>query len=422
MKKGLVLAGGGTKGIYQVGCLRALHELEEDDYNDVLGVSVGSLNACMVVQNDIDGLEDMYDNLEANQIVNGFVPSDLSLQTVFSERSEFLPQLKYYVKNNGIDISPFYDMVHKYFDKDKLLNSDKNFYCVCATHKGHNGVLVDRKMMEKNGSDWLVASSSAYPAFPIKSIDGIDYVDGGYYDNLPIDYALRLGCEKIIAIDLNEDPQHPLFLDKSMIVYIHPRQELYNFLDFDKEKMKRAKILGYNDTMKTYGKYEGWKYTFYPFDLPLYFDEYYRGLLILETKIKNATSVNERLRSSQYISDQLMSKMYLSHLTTRQYLYGILDSILDIIGIDECKVYKMNDIKKLIVAYFADSIYEDFDYKLTDVSQKGLISKFIHAYFYPNHSLFSESTCLTLYPYEVALAYFVIIMMKHIGDEDEENS
>ena len=60
MKRTLVLSGGGTKGIYEFGVLQALKEIGEDHFDKVIGVSVGSLNAAMIVQNDLEKLENMY--------------------------------------------------------------------------------------------------------------------------------------------------------------------------------------------------------------------------------------------------------------------------------------------------------------------------------------------------------------------------
>jgi NTE family protein len=427
MKKALVLAGGGTRGIYQLGVLRALHELGEDDFNMVFGVSVGALNAAMIVQGDLDRMAHMYDHLEASQIVKGFVPNDMSLGNLISERQEFVPAFKYWINNGGVDISPFYQTVHNFYAPKKFFASKTDFFCVTATAKNHSGVLVTKDMMKEHGEDWLVASASAYPAFPVKVIDGVEYVDGGYYDNFPVDYALQQGAEDIIGIDLGPDPIHPLYLEKDHIYYIHPREEMYNFLTFDQAQMQKAKILGYNDTLKTYGKLEGWKYTFIPFEYPSYFDEYYRGLLLLETKIKMATSINERFRSQQVVTDILKGRMYLSHLSVREYLYGILDALLELAGADDTKIYTLDEARKIILASFAQCAYEDYAYKpdriidlapyIKSLDQKGIIEKIIHANLYPNHRLFSDETLMTLHPFEVALADFVTITMKHLPEE-----
>ena len=40
-----------------------------------------------------------------------------------------------------------------------------------------------------------------------------------------------------------------------------------------------------------------------------------------------------------------------------------------------------------------------------------------HANLYPEHRLFSDETMMTLHPFEVALADFVTIMMKHLPED-----
>ena len=427
MKKALVLAGGGTRGIYQLGVLKALHELGNDDFNMVFGVSVGALNAAMIVQHDLDRMAYMYDHLEASQIVKGFVPNDMSIGNLINERQEFIPALRYWASNGGVDISPFYNMVHEFYDPEKFFASDSDFFCVTATAKNHDGVLVTKDMMKEHGEDWLIASASAYPAFPVKTIDGNEYVDGGYYDNFPIDYALQQGAEEIIGIDMGPDPIHPLYLEKDGIHYIHPREEMYNFLTFDHDLMQKAKLLGYNDTMKTYGKLEGWEYTLEPFDYPSYFNEYYRGLLLLETRIKMATAYNERFRSQQVVTDILKQRMHLSHLSVRQYFYGIIDALMELAEADTSKIYTIEEARKLILASFAQCAYEDFAYRpkgiidlalyLKKLDQKGYVERMIHGNLYPGHKLISDETAMTLHPFEVALADFVTIMMKHLPEE-----
>ena len=50
---GLVLAGGGTKGAYQVGVWKALKELKIN-IKGIAGASIGSLNGALFLQDDFD--------------------------------------------------------------------------------------------------------------------------------------------------------------------------------------------------------------------------------------------------------------------------------------------------------------------------------------------------------------------------------
>ena len=49
----LVLAGGGAKGIYQIGVWKALRELDIC-YDVVVGSSIGAINGALMAQNDWD--------------------------------------------------------------------------------------------------------------------------------------------------------------------------------------------------------------------------------------------------------------------------------------------------------------------------------------------------------------------------------
>ena len=42
----------------------------------------------------------------------------------------------------------------------------------------------------------LLLQPHVFPAFPIHYIDKQGYIDGGYYDNLPISLALKMGAQK----------------------------------------------------------------------------------------------------------------------------------------------------------------------------------------------------------------------------------
>ena len=53
MKTALVLSGGGAKGAYEAGCVRALQEIGYE-FDLVCGTSIGALNGLLVAQKDFD--------------------------------------------------------------------------------------------------------------------------------------------------------------------------------------------------------------------------------------------------------------------------------------------------------------------------------------------------------------------------------
>ena len=101
------------------------------------------------------------------------------------------------------------------------------------------------------------------------------HVDGGYYDNLPINLAIDLGATEIIAVDLRAIGFKKTIKDKSVdITYITPNNKIGSFLVFDKTQAKKAIKLGYNDTMKKFNKLEGHKFTFKRYNLIKNYNKY----------------------------------------------------------------------------------------------------------------------------------------------------
>lgn len=428
MKKALVLAGGGTKGAYQAGALRALTEMGMDDWDIVTGTSVGALHAALVVQKEYEYLYGIYDRLEPSEIINGYLPSGISLDTLVSDRREISRTIRQYVRDKGVDITPLKKNIHDLFHPERFFSSHTDFGCIAATHKGHDGVYVTKDMMREHGEKWLLASASAYPAFPVTEIDGTEYVDGGYFDNLPVDFAFRLGADEAVAIDLNPVPVHPQYLTRSNIRYLFPRSSTGDFLDFSREKIDRLIRLGYNDAWKMYGKYAGFRFTFQRYERPRFFRKWYVELEMLETRIKLASGINEQFRSDQLITDRLKERMHLPVLSEQDYFDGMMDILMELCGCEEEHIYTLREAGRIILDFFAETENPDYVYRpgmnvqqlaqfTKSLDQKGVVARLIHENLYPDHKLFSETATLTLYPFEKAMADFVYCwMMEQKGE------
>lgn len=428
MKKALVLAGGGTKGAYQAGAIRALCEMGMDDWDIVTGTSVGAMHAALVVQKDYDYLQGIYERLAKEEIFNGTLPLNLSLNELIEERKEIGKTLMQVVRDKGVDISPLKKNIHDLFDAEKFFSSHTDFGCITAREKGHAGVYVTKDMMHVHPEEWILASCSAYPAFPAAEIDGVSYVDGGYFDNVPVDFALRLGADEAVVIDLSAVPYHPHYLSRSNIRYLFPHSDPGDFLDFSKEKISHLRILGYNDAWKMYDKYSGFKYTFERYARPRFFMKWYVEVEKLETRIKLASNINEQFRSDEYITRRLKERMHLPVLSEQDYFDGMMDALMDLCDCDEEHIYTLKEARDVILITFADTWKEDYVYKPTlnvqqlaqftkSLDTKGVVARLIHENLYPDHQLFGETTTLTLYPFEKAMADFVYWWMKELKEE-----
>ncbi len=355
MKNALVLGGGGTKGIYQIGAVKAMRELGRDNWDIITGVSAGALNASLLVQGDFELLEYLYDHLESDQFVNGYLPEDFSISGLLRERKQIIPVISGYLKNDGVDVTPFMEFVKRCFDPERFFASDIDFGCLAAVKGSNEPVYVTKEMMRTKGIDWLVASSTAYPIFPVKVIDSVEYVDGGYADNAPIDFALRLGAEEVTCVEMHRKPLHSGYIGRKGITLIHPREELYPMFDFDHVKMQRAKRKGYLDTMKAFGVYAGIRYSFTPFGLPEEYAGWYRRVMLLEAQARMAGG---RWSSETPVMDALVENSGGMPLDYTDMFFAALDVLMTIAGLDDEKVWTWQEAAKELRFYYAGAQVE----------------------------------------------------------------
>ena len=348
-KKALVLSGGGTKGIYQCGAIRALKEIGRDQWDIITGTSVGALNAAMMVQGDLDAMEEMYANLKPENIVNGYVPKDLSLTGLIKDRRNVLPALGEYLKNEGLDISPLRELVDRYYDPERFFASGIDFGCICARRQNNEPVYVTKEQMKEDGRQWLVASAAAYPVFPVQVIGGEEYVDGGYADNCPIDFAMQLGAEEVTAIEMHDHVLHRGYLGREHVTIIHPRHELFGLLEFDRERLEWARMLGYLDTLKIFGRLAGVRYAFVPFGLPEAYDRWYLQVMRLEAI---ARRTGGKRASEESVMDPLRQFSGRASLDYAQMFFAAADCLMTIANLDETRTWRFEEAAGKIRAFF----------------------------------------------------------------------
>lgn len=262
MKRAIALGAGGARGAYQIGAWKALRELGVD-YDIVVGSSIGSVNGVAMVQDDYDLALDLWKNISVDKIFAGDVDLDFEPQDIIGSTEKLVSLLIKILTNKGLDISPFLDLLNDIVDEDKVRASAREFGIVALRVPLIKGMEITKEKMKVGYmAKYILASSSAFPVFPVCEVDGNKYIDGGYYDSLPINFARNLGAEEVVAIDVSLSTTHEEELSSNDVIYIKSAWSLGPFLDFDNESIMRNMDLGYNDTMKAYGKYRGFRYTF----------------------------------------------------------------------------------------------------------------------------------------------------------------
>lgn len=262
--KALVLSGGGSKGAYQIGVWKALKKLHMK-FDIVTGTSVGALNAALVTQNTYYKAVRLWKNISFSKVLDGNIDDNKVVRSYAKK-----------ILNGGADITNLERTVSEALNLKKLYNSKKNMGIITYNLKKMKPLILTKDKIPKDKmKDYLIASASCFPAFKKKTIDNSSYIDGGFYDNLPINLAIDMGADEVVAVDLKEIGLKQKVKDKKVkITTISPRNDIGSFLVFNSNNARRAIRLGYNDTLKKYGMLDGIKYTFKKDSLKKNYDRY----------------------------------------------------------------------------------------------------------------------------------------------------
>jgi NTE family protein len=261
--KGLVLEGGGAKGAFQIGAYKALKELGIE-FNGVVGTSIGALNGALIAQGDEEKAYDIWTQINPSrlfQLTEKQFTKLVNLDISVAEIPFFLGKVKDIVKNKGLDVSLIKDLLEEIIDEKKLRNSKIDFGLVTFS-------LTSRKPFELflneiplgQAIEYLMASAS-FPIFKLEKLDGNLFIDGGVFDNMPINLLIKKGYEDIIVIRTYGLGLNKKVTDQTIKVdYINPSEDLGGVLDFDNKKANYNLQLGYFDTMKKFKIWKGKKY------------------------------------------------------------------------------------------------------------------------------------------------------------------
>jgi NTE family protein len=256
---GFVLSGGGARGAYQVGALKALCECGMQ-FDAISGVSIGALNggvlACAPSLADgVMRLEALWRRLAkcpplqlnkegfqrlANppQILIGLLQAILvggRKNTPSTQRAKEC--MTENMKASHVDASLFYDaplrsLMDEFLDMDRLEHGVPLFISACRSEEGPSGawaLLIGIALASVGGrntsppqffhvqslpretrKEALLASAAIPMLFSPKAVDDGYYVDGGIggwkndEGNTPIQPLLEMGCRRIVVVNASD--------------------------------------------------------------------------------------------------------------------------------------------------------------------------------------------------------------------------
>lgn len=262
MNRALVLNGGGSRGAYEIGAWQALSELGVR-FSAVYGTSIGALNAALVAQGDLQKAVTLWSEISIDQIMSVEDDDDFAIDHMVARKRDVIPFLMENAKRLRMDITPLENLVRENLDERRIRAGGMRLGVMTFRAPQMQGVPMTLETMAPGSlGDWVIASASCFPIFPARHIDGQRYIDGGYYDNLPIDMALADGADEVVAVELHPEYTHPEYLRMPWLTVVKPLRGLGGFLDFNPQLLRRSRMLGYCDTMKRWRRFDGFLYTF----------------------------------------------------------------------------------------------------------------------------------------------------------------
>jgi len=257
---GVVLAGGGTKGAYQVGAWKALTEMKIK-IKGVCGASIGAINGAFFLQNNIQLAQELYNNIKITDImqVDEGVNPDKNIFNI----TNITKIAKDYTQQKGLSNKPLRETIEKYIDIDKIYNSKIDFGLLTVNAKDMSPVKLFKNEIKKEEMvDYLLASA-CFPIFKPQKIGENEYLDGGLYDNIPINMLLEKNYKNIIVLDVAGIGVKRKMLEKDVYLkIISPNEDLGGTFEFNPEKIKSNIQLGYLDTLRAFNKVQGHIYYF----------------------------------------------------------------------------------------------------------------------------------------------------------------
>lgn len=261
-KSALVLGGGGAKGSYQMGAWKAFRELGIR-FDIIVGTSIGAINGALMTQDTFEAADELWNTIEYENLFDSERKNDVT------SINGVLDMVKFAVNDGllegSLDTSRLEQVVRDTIDEQKVRAGKNDFGLVAVelpTMRPFAPMLKDipKGML----ASCLMASSACFPIFSPFEMNGIKYIDGGYYDNLPLNMAIEQGAKDITAVDLEGVGfvKEPRRTEGVSITRISSYWDLGAVFDFDKSVFARNRLLGYHDTMKAFGKLEGFYYTF----------------------------------------------------------------------------------------------------------------------------------------------------------------
>ncbi len=272
-KIGLILSGGGARGAYQAGALKAVSEISEkigikSPFSILSGISIGAINSAFIASyaHNIplasSKLIETWNNLRTNKIIRtGKIIIGKKAARMLLELTSG-KMIKHKKSRSLLDNAPLseflhkeinFQQIHKNIQKgvlDSLAITAVNYtdgknYIFFETNQNIEPWIRERRVVleTKITLDHVLASSAIPLYFPPHKIGDHYYADGNIRNSTPLSPPIRLGAEKLLVITLKEpgSTKENTVIAPSMgrMISVLLNALLLDAVDFDYERLSR---------------------------------------------------------------------------------------------------------------------------------------------------------------------------------------
>ncbi|MFT4006995.1 MAG: patatin-like phospholipase family protein [Lacrimispora sp.] len=360
---GLVLEGGGAKGAYQIGAWKALRE-EGVKIKGISGVSVGALNGALICMDDFERAEEIWKNIDyshvmavSNDTIEALKRKDfksLNLQELISSGLQI-------VKDGGFDITPLKNLIAQVVgDEEKIKKSERELFVVTYSVSDRKELAVDVRSGETGNIKDMLLASAYFMAFKNEKLGGKRYVDGGGFNNVPINVLIDRGYEDIIVIRIYgwgfDKEKVTKIPDGIRVSHIAPRQDLGGILEFDKKQARKNMTLGYYDAKRfLFGLSGRIYYIDAPNTEPYYFDKMMSELEFLKAygEAPPAEEGTEVLKGCRVFTEKIFPRLAEEFNLKEGWDYkdlylGILEDLAKRLKVRRFQIYTVDQLTEAI--------------------------------------------------------------------------
>ncbi|HSP47888.1 MAG TPA: patatin-like phospholipase family protein [Clostridiaceae bacterium] len=308
---GVALGGGGARGSYELGVLKALKELRIP-IGAVTGTSIGAINAAGFLMGDLDVMEEMWLQLDRASIL------ELNAENVLDS-----------LRNGGYDYERAFSKIRENLNEETIRKNPIDLGIVTYNVTTRSPVVIFKDDIPEGKLVDYVLASANHPLLRRYEIEGEKYLDGAIYDNIPVDPLLKKGYIDIVFVNLDAPGRSRHFAKTANIVEISPDDTLGSILLPEPETIARNLSMGYLDTLKAFGKIHGHRYSFHDTELS--------GLLgpLPAEMVKNFESIY-----SHFVTDKVLEPY--KHSLGHRYspVLAALEITAELLCIDRTVIYE----------------------------------------------------------------------------------